>query len=125
MTQQLQDMSGRFFFCLLKILKKKDTSGCRPIVFRRKRYGRDVMFSACTQVPPVVRAVHQTELREGVHEVRHAHGSGTTPVLGDVGDDKDPQAGLPGAHEVQRVRGPVPRVGAQTQTSAERHAEQV
>jgi len=74
---------------------------------------------------PVVCALHQTELREGVDEVRHAHGPGATPVLGNVGNDKDPQAGLPGAHEVQRVRGPVSRVGAKTQTSAERHAEQV
>jgi len=62
----------------------------------------------------VVRAVHQTKLREGVDEVRHAHGPGTTPVLWNAGDDQDPEAGLSGAHEVRRIRGPVPRVGAQT-----------
>lgn len=77
------------------------------------------------QVSSVVRALHQTQLREGVDEIRHAHGAGAAPLLRNVGDDTDPEAGLPGAHEVQRVRGPVPRVGAQAKTAAERHAQQV
>lgn len=73
----------------------------------------------------MVRALYQTELRESVDEVRHAHGAGTTPVLGNVGNDTDSQTWLSGAHEVQRVRGQVPRVGAKAKTAAERHAEQV
>jgi len=77
------------------------------------------------QMPSVVRALYQTELREGLDEVRHAHRPGTTPVLGHVGNDKDSQTGLSGAHEVQRVRGQVSCAGAETETAAERHAEQV
>jgi len=83
------------------------------------------VFVGRAQVPSVVRALHQTERREGVDEVRHAHGAGTAPVLGYVGDDTDSETGLPGAHEVRRVRGPVPRAGAETETAAKRHAEQV
>lgn len=53
------------------------------------------------QMPSMVRALHKTQLREGVDEVRHAHGAGTTAVFRNVGDDTHPEAGLSGAHEVQ------------------------
>lgn len=77
------------------------------------------------QVPSVVRAVYKTQLREGVDEIRHANGVGTTPILGNVGNHKNSKAGLSGAYEVQRVRRQVPRIGAQAKTAAQRHAEQV
>lgn len=41
-------------------------------------------------MPSVVCAVHQTELREGVDEIRYAYGTGTTPVLGNAGNDTNP-----------------------------------
>lgn len=52
------------------------------------------------QMSPVVRAVYQAQLREGVDEIRYADRFGTAPVFGNVGNDQDPEVGLSGAHEV-------------------------
>lgn len=82
------------------------------------------LFSTA-QLSSVVRALHQTQLREGIDEVRHAHGLRAAPVLRNAGNDTDPEAGLPGAHEICRVRGQIPGSGTQEKTTAQRHAQQV
>lgn len=81
-------------------------------------------FSAA-QLSSVVCALHQAQLREGIDEVRHAHRPRAAPVLRNAGNDTDPEAGLPGAHEIRRVRGQIPGTGTQEKTAAQRHAKQV